>query len=157
MAQQLQLYTNNSTGCHINVSIPDKLDVLKLAVFLGDEYVLQQFGRQNSDYAVSSQRDITRSARVEPDVINVKAAKNKKNVFGQPKTTSTIKMKALQKLAQDATEDHTASISNNGKYAVIANYGSGSCAAFAIGADGKLGARTGYQQQGNACKNSQHH
>ena len=37
-------------------------------------------------------------------------------------------------------------ISNNGKFAVIANYGSGSCAAFAIGADGKLGARTGYQQ-----------
>lgn len=116
LAAQLKLYTNSSTGLHINVSIPDKLDVLKLAVFLGDEYVLQQFGRQDSDYAVSSQRDITRSARVDPNVINVKAAKNKKNVFGQPKTTSTIKMKALQKLAQDATGDHTASISNNGKY-----------------------------------------
>ena len=116
LAAQLKLYTNSSTGLHINVSIPDKLDVLKLAVFLGDEYVLQQFGRQNSDFAVSSQRNIERLAGASAgELINVKT-KKKKDVFGRPKTTSTLKTKVLQKLAQDATSAHTASISNNGKY-----------------------------------------
>ena len=115
MAAQLNLYTNDSTGLHINVSIPDKLDVLKLAVFTGDQHVLQQFGRQDSDYAQSSQREIAgRVARGYP-VLKTKTAKTP-GVVGQPRTQTTLDVKSLQRIAQDATGAHTASISNNGKY-----------------------------------------
>jgi len=98
MSQQLKLYTNNSTGLHINVSIPEQIDVLKLALFLGDQYVLQQFGRQNSEYAKSSQRSIEQDAP------------------GQISKKGEIKLKTLQKIAQSATGQHTASISRSGKY-----------------------------------------
>lgn len=53
-------YTNDSTGLHINVSVPkwqgdlSKLDYVKLAVLMGDEYVLQEFGRQGNTYAKSA-------------------------------------------------------------------------------------------------------
>ena len=115
MAAQLNLYTNSSTGLHINVSIPDKLDVLKLAVFTGDQHVLQQFGRQDSDYAVSSQQAIAGRVAGGSPVLKTKTAK-KPGVVGQPKTQTTLDVKSLQRIAQDATGDHTASISNNGKY-----------------------------------------
>jgi hypothetical protein len=115
MAGQLNLYTNESTGLHINVSIPDKLDVLKLAVFLGDQHVLKQFGRQDSDYARSSEKTIASKTARDSSVIDVKT-KKKPGVLGQPKTQSKINIKALQQIAQDATSAHTASISNNGKY-----------------------------------------
>jgi hypothetical protein len=115
MAGQLNLYTNSSTGLHINVSIPDKLDVLKLAVFTGDQHVLQQFGRQDSDYAVSSQQAIAGRVAGGSPVLKTKTAKTP-GVVGQPKTQTTLDVKSLQRIAQDATGDHTASISNNGKY-----------------------------------------
>ena len=115
MAAQLNLYTNSSTGLHINVSIPDKLDVLKLAVFTGDQHVLQQFGRQDSDYAVSSQQAIAGRVAGGSPVLKTKTAKTP-GVVGQPKTQTTLDVKSLQRIAQDATGDHTASISNNGKY-----------------------------------------
>jgi hypothetical protein len=48
-------YANKSTGFHMSVSMPDhasdNLDYTKLALFLGDEYVLQQFGRAANTYA----------------------------------------------------------------------------------------------------------
>jgi hypothetical protein len=51
-------YTNNSTGLHMNVSVPDmttaKLDFVKLALLLGDEHVLASFGRQANTYATSA-------------------------------------------------------------------------------------------------------
>jgi hypothetical protein len=51
-------YTNGSTGLHINVSVPDysldKLDYVKLAVLLGDKYILEQFGRLSNSYAKSA-------------------------------------------------------------------------------------------------------
>lgn len=51
-------YTNASTGLHMNVSIPgfnsDKLDYVKLALFLGDKYVLEQFGRSSNSYTASA-------------------------------------------------------------------------------------------------------
>lgn len=51
-------YTNKSTGLHINVSVPglttEKLDYVKLALLLGDKYVLDQFGRASNTYAKSA-------------------------------------------------------------------------------------------------------
>jgi len=51
-------YANKSTGFHMSVSMPEhegeKLDYVKLALFLGDEYVLEQFGRAANTYARSA-------------------------------------------------------------------------------------------------------
>lgn len=65
-------YTNRSTGLHINVSIPDysldKLDYVKLAILLGDKYVLEQFGRLSNSYARSSLEIIQDRAKDNEDV-----------------------------------------------------------------------------------------
>ena len=57
-ADRMGCYTNDSTGLHINISVPDydldKLDFVKLALLMGDEYVLQQFGRVGNTYAKSA-------------------------------------------------------------------------------------------------------
>ena len=115
MAAKMGIYTNYSTGLHINVSIPDTLDILKLAVFTGDQYVLKNFNRLNSDYAQSVTRDIPKS--VDGDAITIKQGPKKdKNVFGQRKQTTEINTKMIQKIAREISDDHVASISYNGKW-----------------------------------------
>ena len=44
--------TNSSTGFHISVSVPNqhRLDFVKLALFLGDQYILESFGRDANAY-----------------------------------------------------------------------------------------------------------
>ena len=65
-------YTNDSTGLHMGVSVPYKggdVDYLKLILFLGDEYVLQQFGREANTYtksAMKSMRDNIKTGRADP-------------------------------------------------------------------------------------------
>ena len=46
-------YTNDTTGLHVNISFSNhpKIDPLKLAIFMGEEHVLKQFGRVNNTYA----------------------------------------------------------------------------------------------------------
>ena len=56
------------------------------------------------------------------------------------------KLTKLNDVVAGGTSTCHVNISRNGRFAVLANYGSGSCAAFAIGSDGKLGERTGYHQ-----------
>lgn len=50
--------TNPSTGFHISVSVPEQttryIDWIKLVLFLGDKYVLEQYGRQANTYTVSA-------------------------------------------------------------------------------------------------------
>jgi hypothetical protein len=61
-AKSRDCYTNRSTGLHINVSVPgissESLDYVKLALLLGDEYVLQQFGRLANTYTKSAMEKI---------------------------------------------------------------------------------------------------
>jgi len=61
-ANRVGAYTNKSTGLHMNISIPNlndqNLDYVKLAVLLGDEYVLKQFGREANTYTVSALKQI---------------------------------------------------------------------------------------------------
>ena len=59
-ADKFGCYTNDSTGLHINVSVPkwqgdlQNLDYVKLAILMGDEYVLENFGRSGNTYAKSA-------------------------------------------------------------------------------------------------------
>ena len=70
-------YTNDTTGLHINVSVPgwdgdlDKLDYVKLAVLLGDEYVLKQFGRLGNTYTKSALQIVKDNIRSYPDKVSV--------------------------------------------------------------------------------------
>ena len=72
-AGQVGAYTNSSTGLHMNVSVPnfdlDKLDYVKLAIFLGDEYVLKEFGRQGNTYCKSAMQQIATDAKKNPDKV----------------------------------------------------------------------------------------
>jgi len=62
-------YTNDSTGLHMGVSLPFKggdVDYVKLVLFLGDEFVLDEFGRAANTYtrsALEKLRDVQRSRR----------------------------------------------------------------------------------------------
>lgn len=60
-AETHDAYTNSSTGFHMGVSLPEvggKVDFVKLALFLGDEYVLQEFGRQAVGFCESAIKKI---------------------------------------------------------------------------------------------------
>lgn len=77
-AVQYGCRTNDTTGFHVGVSFPtavqEDIDYLKLILFLGDEQLLQSFGRLGSSYARSSvaaiRREIKMSAKVNPDDVS---------------------------------------------------------------------------------------
>jgi len=106
MSQQLGLYTNDSTGLHINISIPEELDVLKLAVFLGDQYVLQKYGRENSEYARSVMQGLATYSGHRPEIAQQ---------FITAQSTND-RVNELKKLANRLSSEHTASVSDNGEY-----------------------------------------
>ena len=67
-------YTNDSTGLHMGVSIPYKegrVDYLKLILFLGDEYVLQQYGREANVFTKAAMKDIKSRAGSEANATRV--------------------------------------------------------------------------------------
>ena len=60
--QERDIVTNSSTGMHVTMSMKDKgaekVNALKIALLLGDKYVLKQFGRENNTYTDSQQAKI---------------------------------------------------------------------------------------------------
>lgn len=72
-AGQYGAYSNKSTGLHINVSVPgfnlDKLDYVKLALFVGDDWVADQFGRLGNSWAKSSLGQVKEKIKTDPDKI----------------------------------------------------------------------------------------
>ena len=118
LAQENKFYTNTSTGLHINVSIPQKLDVLKLAVFLGDQYVMKYFNRENNRHVAGTMRGMGRDIQRinNPQAYTDIKTSNQPGAINQPSQTSNFNMSALQILANNNSTEHTASISNNGKY-----------------------------------------
>lgn len=71
-AQRRGCYTNESTGLHMNVSVPNysrsNLDYVKLAMLLGDEHVLATFGRLSNSYCRSAFEKVMRSGKRNPEV-----------------------------------------------------------------------------------------
>lgn len=69
--------TNETTGFHINLSLPKELmvelDPIKLVLFIGDKYILDQFDRANNQYAKSliDHLEDRVSARSRRDLINL--------------------------------------------------------------------------------------
>lgn len=86
--------TNGSTGLHINISMPKKLDILKLSLFLGDKYVLKSFGREENAMANSVLDRLRKGA-----------------VIDQIDTMTPENVKRLAMAANYYTDDHYSSIS----------------------------------------------
>ena len=74
-AKSNKAYTNTTTGFHMSVSLPGQevyeagdpppekvIDFVKLALFLGDQHVLKQFGREAEPYAVSAVKKLQKAA-----------------------------------------------------------------------------------------------
>ena len=60
-AEENGAYSNSSTGFHMGVSLPGRggdVDYVKLALFLGDEHVLESFGRASNHYAEAAMKKI---------------------------------------------------------------------------------------------------
>ena len=110
MAAALNLYTNESTGLHINMSVPKEIDILKLAVFVGDQHVLQQFGREDSPYAHSLYQSIEQ-ARSRQGTARALA-----QAWAAPEVDLEEKIAALRSIANGYSDDHMASVSDNGNY-----------------------------------------
>jgi len=71
-AGQSGCYTNSSTGLHINVSVPgtensQNIDYVKLALLLGDNYILEQFGRAGNSYCKSGMSIIKERVAQRPE------------------------------------------------------------------------------------------
>lgn len=77
-------YTNKSTGLHMNISVPnmtiDNLDYVKLALFLGDEYVLREFDRAYNSYAKSAMKVVREKIEQNPENASALLAKMKEHV-----------------------------------------------------------------------------
>jgi hypothetical protein len=64
-------YSNRSTGFHMGVSMPyggGDVDFVKLALFLGDEHVLQEFGRQGNHFTEAAMKKIRQRVTGNADV-----------------------------------------------------------------------------------------
>lgn len=77
-------YTNSSTGLHMNISVPDmtvdNLDYVKLALFLGDEYVLREFDRQYNNFAKSAMKIVREKIQQSPENATALLAKMKEHL-----------------------------------------------------------------------------
>jgi hypothetical protein len=119
LAKEMQFYTsaNNKTGLHINVSIPKKLDVLKLAAFIGETHLLQQWGRENNHYVQSIIKTLQSNDKVQ-SLVN-QPEKPQKKVDDQ-----VNKYEQLLKIAQYYSKNnHNASVNFNGKYVSFRHVG----------------------------------
>ena len=61
------VYANGSTGFHVNVGMegntPDKIDTLKLLMLMGDQKILQEFGRESNTYCESMMGRVVRQLK----------------------------------------------------------------------------------------------
>jgi len=110
VAQSEGYYTGkqNNTGLHINVSIPRNLDVLKLAVFLGEDYVLRTFGRETNHYI---SRVLQKLQRNKPDYRSAP-----RELGAKPEADTEHMISRIEQLARQASGGHMSSISFNGDY-----------------------------------------
>lgn len=75
-AEHRDAYANESTGFHMSVSVPSQdtslIDYTKLALFLGDVHVLEEFDRDGNHFCVSAMEKIkSRVAKGNIDIENV--------------------------------------------------------------------------------------
>lgn len=100
------VYTNESTGLHMNVSVPNTLDVLKLAIIVGDEHIIDYYkrgpGTDGGNYVhgvIASLRN-----RIKDTVENFK------------EMAPDVMREQLKEIAEYISDRHMASVNFNGNY-----------------------------------------
>jgi hypothetical protein len=83
----------------------DNLDYVKLALFLGDEYVLQEFGRQYNSYAKSAMKIVKEKIQANPENATALLAKMKEHLGA-----------AASKLVHSGVTQKYTSINTKGNY-----------------------------------------
>jgi hypothetical protein len=66
-------YANSSTGFHMGVSLPvtgGQVDYVKLALFLGDEYVLKEFGRSGNHFTEAAIKKIRQRVKGNKEAVS---------------------------------------------------------------------------------------
>lgn len=60
MMQDYGIETNESTGIHVNISLPNmkSFDPLKLVLFMGDKHILEKFGRSTNSFTSSQLQQV---------------------------------------------------------------------------------------------------
>jgi Putative amidoligase enzyme len=117
--------TNRSTGFHMGISIPgqtmDNVDHLKFTLFLGDEYVLKQFGRESNSYAKSMMKQMSQRLKSQsgsnPGEINPEAMLK---VFKQELNGTAAKM---IKSSLTKTNDRYVTVNIKEKYIEVRSAG----------------------------------
>lgn len=69
-ARSEDAYSNESTGLHVGMSLPfvkGNVDYVKLALFLGDQYVLQEFDRMSNTFCKSALAKIEQQVKQDPN------------------------------------------------------------------------------------------
>jgi len=100
-------YTNKSTGLHMNISVPnmtiENLDYVKLALFLGDEHVLKEFGRQYNSFCKSAMKIVKEKIEQNPE--NATALLNKMKEHLGAAASKLIHSGVTQKYTSINTKD----------------------------------------------------
>lgn len=100
-AKDNDCYTNESTGLHMNISIPDvdksDLDFVKLLLLSGDRYVLEQFGRDSNRYCKDALAKISDTVSGRPDLVSA--------ILDQMKTKLNTRASTL--LKHDLTDKYS--------------------------------------------------
>ena len=68
--QDGDIYTNSSTGLHMNISVPqgNDIDYTKLVLFSGDKYILDMYNRLSNNYADSALGQLeARASQMSPE------------------------------------------------------------------------------------------
>lgn len=112
-AKSHKAYANKSTGIHMSVSMPEHsgndLDYVKAALFLGDQYILEQFGRTANSYAQSAMKNIK-------DIIN---SSRSRTVIPRPDNKIEQAFKQMRTELNSLATNAFASSAGYGKYFTI--------------------------------------
>jgi hypothetical protein len=104
-------YTNSSTGLHMGISIPNKggdVDYVKLVLFSGDDYVLDQFRDSARYYAQSALEKLKKvQQRRRPSINEQEVTDTPARMTGAEKTAAAMDLmkKNLIELAADYVRD----------------------------------------------------
>lgn len=94
-------YTNESTGLHMNISIPyvgGEVDYVKLIMFMGDQYVLDKFDRAGTHYCKSAMSKLV--DRIQPVARKQGITEQKSNIVDPAGAIELIKKNLIELAGQ---------------------------------------------------------
>ena len=111
------VYANGSTGFHVNVGMegntPDKIDTLKLLMLVGDQKILQEFGRESNTYCESMMGRVVRQLK---GGYTGQSGRDELLQSIKTKTWDGLRKLASKYVNRAQSGDKFVSVNNKGKY-----------------------------------------